>query len=316
MGKAFCASTSDVDPAERIAFWNAGSSRIGGATAIALSDVFDAEVAFRRLSDLVAYRLSSTPHRVKVNLPGGGRQKMLRLRYQQSGVSTVFYGHRQLELRPGDWMILSPQVLHAAINKGDASQLWLQIPCDNLSDQEMQAALALGPKLYMDKKLDGALHECLEHAVETPGEFSQQGEQELASQMFDLFRRVLNRVPQGRSQSSGSEVTVGRARDYIEKNIHDPDLSVEQIAKALGCTPRYIHKAFEGSESVSRYIWSRRLDMCRQRLEKQPQKSQSLTDLAFAFGFSSSSHFSRTFRDRFGTSPSMFQAQVLRGQTG
>ena len=54
--------------------------------------------------------------------------------------------------------------------------------------------------------------------------------------------------------------------------------------------------------TVSDYIWRARLLNCRQELETQYHKT--ITDVAFSWGFSSSSHFSRVFRKYFGIVPS------------
>jgi AraC-like DNA-binding protein len=54
--------------------------------------------------------------------------------------------------------------------------------------------------------------------------------------------------------------------------------------------------------TVSDYIWRARLQHCRHELETQGGKT--ITDVAFSWGFSSSSHFSRVFRKYFGIVPS------------
>ena len=56
--------------------------------------------------------------------------------------------------------------------------------------------------------------------------------------------------------------------------------------------------------TVSDYIWRARLLNCRQELETQGGKIKTITDVAFSWGFSSSSHFSRVFRNYFGIAPS------------
>jgi AraC family transcriptional regulator, positive regulator of tynA and feaB len=60
---------------------------------------------------------------------------------------------------------------------------------------------------------------------------------------------------------------------------------------------------------VSDYIWRARLLHCRQELE-EAQGRKTITDVAFSWGFSSSSHFSRVFRKYFGIVPSA----ILKGQ--
>ncbi len=61
--------------------------------------------------------------------------------------------------------------------------------------------------------------------------------------------------------------------------------------------------------TVSDYIWRARLQNCRQELE-EAQGRKTITDVAFSWGFSSSSHFSRVFRKYFGIVPS----SILKAQ--
>ena len=94
-----------------------------------------------------------------------------------------------------------------------------------------------------------------------------------------------------------------RAQGFIREHLRDPDLCIDQISTALGCTKRYLHMLFsDRGMTVSDYIWQARLQHCRQELETQAGKT--ITDVAFSWGFSSSSHFSRVFRKYFGIVPS------------
>jgi len=103
--------------------------------------------------------------------------------------------------------------------------------------------------------------------------------------------------------SSGPVAMYVRAQVFIREHLRDPDLSIDQISAALGCTKRYLHMLFsDRGMTVSDYIWQARLQNCRQELEAQGGKT--ITDVAFSWGFSSSSHFSRVFRKYFGIVPS------------
>src|SRR5215467_16408522 len=100
-----------------------------------------------------------------------------------------------------------------------------------------------------------------------------------------------------------------RAQAFIHDHLRDPDLSIDQISMALGCTKRYLHMLFsERGITVSDYIWRARLQNCRQELETHGGKT--ITDVAYSWGFSSSSHFSRVFRKSFGIAPS----SILKAQ--
>lgn len=312
MGAAFTASTSAIAPSERISFWNAGSGKFGGVKAVALSETFDAEVTSRRIGELTLFSLRSTPHRVTANALGFDRdeQTPLRLRYQQSGKSTIVQGRRTYELHAGDWTLIDPRFPHTASSEDDASHLWLQIPCGKLDPNELWLARSQYGPLPMCGRIGSILEDYMRYSLEAPEAMSSGAERDLADTMITMFRRSLAKIAERIPPKSARQETAWLIRAYIDRNLHDPELSVDRIAGAIGCTPRYVHKAFEGRESVCRYIWNRRLDLCRQHLEKQSRRNMTLTALAFDHGFNSSSHFSRSFRERFGTSPSAYLATV------
>jgi AraC family transcriptional regulator, positive regulator of tynA and feaB len=96
-----------------------------------------------------------------------------------------------------------------------------------------------------------------------------------------------------------------RVKAYIEAKLADPKLSVERIADACSISVRGLHRHFaeDPAGSVSRYVWQRRLIRCAEALRDPSQAHRSITDVCFSCGFSSSSHFSRLFKDRFGVPP-------------
>jgi len=100
-----------------------------------------------------------------------------------------------------------------------------------------------------------------------------------------------------------------RVKAYIEANLADPNLSVEQIAHACSISVRGLHRHFaeDPAGSVSHYLWQRRLIRCAEALRDPSQAHRSITDVSFSYGFSSSSHFSRLFKDRFGVPPARYR---------
>ena len=114
-----------------------------------------------------------------------------------------------------------------------------------------------------------------------------------------------------------------RVKAYIEANLADPELSVEQIAQACSISLRVLHRHFaeDPAGSASRYLWKRRLIRCAEALRDPSQAHRSITDVCFSHGFSSSSHFSRLFKDQFGVPPVhyrvglAFPLRVIRDQS-
>ena len=89
-----------------------------------------------------------------------------------------------------------------------------------------------------------------------------------------------------------------RVKAYIEANLGDPELSVEQIAHACSISVRALQRLFaeDPAGSVSHHLWQRRLIRCAEALRDPIQAHRSITDVCFSYGFSSSSHFSRLFK--------------------
>ena len=103
-----------------------------------------------------------------------------------------------------------------------------------------------------------------------------------------------------------------RIRAFIHRNLADPDLTIERIAERMQCTKRYLHKVFsDEGETLNQYIWAQRLELCRKHLSRAELAGKSITEIAFACGFSNAAHFSRSFRARFGQPPRAFRRAAL-----
>jgi len=102
-----------------------------------------------------------------------------------------------------------------------------------------------------------------------------------------------------------------RVKEFVLNNLCDPMLTVERVAQAVGLSVRYVHKLFEG-ESAGLMHWAiaKRLEYCRQRLGDPRYVNRRVSDIAYEAGFNDMAHFSRSFRRRFGTSPTQARPDV------
>ena len=127
----------------------------------------------------------------------------------------------------------------------------------------------------------------------------------IAAMTWDALREQIETPPMiGRRD----ELSM-RVKTYIEAKLADPELSIERIAHACNISVRGLHRLFaeDPAGSVSRYLWQRRLIRCAEALRDPSQAHRSVTDVCFSYGFSSSAHFSRLFKDRFGVPPSGYR---------
>jgi AraC family transcriptional activator of tynA and feaB len=104
--------------------------------------------------------------------------------------------------------------------------------------------------------------------------------------------------------SSGRAVALFRVRMAIESHLSDPTLDPEAVASAAGVSVRYANGLLaEQGMSLERLIVSRRLERCRRALEDPTQRQRTISEIAYAWGFSDLSHFDRRFKAAYGLSP-------------
>ncbi len=105
-------------------------------------------------------------------------------------------------------------------------------------------------------------------------------------------------------QSTLRDARLFRVKQYIDAHLDDPELSPTLIAQANCISVRYLHSLFEPQgTTVFQYVIKERLLHCRRDLSNPLMSRRTITDIAFSWGFQSSTHFSRRFRDEFGMSP-------------
>ena len=102
---------------------------------------------------------------------------------------------------------------------------------------------------------------------------------------------------------------VTKANACISDNLHDAELSVEHVARAVGISAGHLQQLYRATTglSVAQSILARRLANCRKELADPSLTKQSVTSIAFRWGFSESSSFSRAFHRAFGVSPRQFR---------
>ncbi|OPC77368.1 AraC family transcriptional regulator [Embleya scabrispora] len=94
------------------------------------------------------------------------------------------------------------------------------------------------------------------------------------------------------------------AKRYIDHHLHDPRLDAGRVAGALGVSVRHLSRIFTAEGiTPARYILTRRLESARAQLVDPASPTPNIADVAHRWGFSSQSHFTRVFREHFGTTP-------------
>jgi AraC-like DNA-binding protein len=99
----------------------------------------------------------------------------------------------------------------------------------------------------------------------------------------------------------------------IEQRLSDGSLTVAALAARHGISGRYLHKLFEDEEmTYSQFVLDRRLTLAYRRLRHPRFVTRTISSIASDTGFGDLSYFNRTFRRRYGITPS----EARRGNTG
>ena len=101
---------------------------------------------------------------------------------------------------------------------------------------------------------------------------------------------------------SSDQVLIEKVTRIINENIDNPELNVEMLADGVGMSRVHMHRKLKEltNQSARDFIRTIRLQQAANLLTSQ---KLSVSEVAYALGFSNLSHFSNSFREFFGLSP-------------
>ena len=134
-----------------------------------------------------------------------------------------------------------------------------------------------------------------------------------------LFRALIELVAvalsrHSRAGAAESDSLAGATTLAVKRAIHrrlrEPGLSVADVAESVGISERYVHKLLARSgSSFTDYVIGNRLDGAARDLGNPAMAARAIGAIAFDWGFSDLSHFTRRFKQRFGCRPRDWRAR-------
>jgi len=194
--------------------------------------------------------------------------------------------------------------------KGNVRSFYLELPREAFSQRFAHGKAPLAAGLNTTRGLGRIATEfCATLAAES-AHIAAHRRSGIADSLMDLLAQAFQASNED-EPAEDSTVKAARLRaiqHWILQHLGDNDLTLERIAAANGVSLRYLHLLFKsGDDTVSEWILAARLQRAYERLARG--EGRSITDVAYAVGFNSSSHFLTRFRQRFGTTP----RDVIRG---
>lgn len=233
----------------------------------------------------------------------------IKLLVQTDGSASLAQGGLHAPVSADALVIYDPRRPYMLTNSTPVRQLLLQLPRHTLSHAILDKltrpftahAEHDGMCRILLSLMDSTMHE-IDHLDEAR-------RSSVGQTMVDLVRTMIGTdLQRARPAANPLDLLLRRIKEFIEINLERPDLSVTMIARRMGCSVRYIYRAFEVEHlTPSDYIWDLRLQKAAAQLRDAGGYAGEISGIAFALGFSSSAHFSRAFRHRYGVSPSQWR---------
>jgi AraC-like DNA-binding protein len=137
---------------------------------------------------------------------------------------------------------------------------------------------------------------------------------QVASHLTDLVALALGATGDSAEVARGRGLRAARLsaiKADIVANLAGPDLAIAAVAARHGVTPRYVGMLFESEgSSFTDFVLEQRLYRAHRMIADPRHADRMISAIAFASGFGDLSYFNRTFRRRFGVTPSEVRARA------
>jgi AraC-like DNA-binding protein len=134
------------------------------------------------------------------------------------------------------------------------------------------------------------------------------GQQLIARHMVDLIALLLSTgkdETELAAQRGYSEARLQLIQARVLECLPDDSLSIASVAKHFGLSPKQVQRLFERiGTTFTEFVLEQRLLLAHRLLSSSGNRHDKIGTIAYAAGFGDLSYFNRTFRARFGMTPS------------
>jgi AraC-like DNA-binding protein len=223
---------------------------------------------------------------------------------QLTGSSMVVQGGREAVLHPGGLVIYDSTAPYALLNDSGMTGEFFRIPHSALAMPHNMIREACAVSLSPGHPLTSLTNDYLRRLAADPEILTIPNGDLVGHPSIELVRAVIAthlRAVKFAADPLAATVQL-RILEYARNHLSDPQLCAEQIAAAHYISVRHLYKVLaESGISLADWIRTRRLEACRQELERT--SSTTVATIARRHGFSNMSSFSRAFRAEYGLSP-------------
>ncbi len=270
-------------------------------------DGFRGQMRSRVLDRMSVVEVTATSHEVHRTpaLIAQAGERYFKLNLQLEGTGLLIQDNREALLQPGDLAIYDTNRPYTLAFEERARMMVVMFPCDALALPANYIEQLAAVTMAGSAGLSGIVGQFIRQLSENLEILSGPSGSRLAVNALDLVSTMLHAemdiAPDRMKPQALLAVSV---REYIEANLSDPLLSPASIAAAHFISTRHLHNVFhESGSTVANWIRSQRLEGVARELRDPLLAGESVSAVAARWGFIDAAHFSRTFREAFGMSP-------------
>lgn len=264
----------------------------------------------RRLR-FAAWRFS--PHRTSSSYSGLPESSRLLVTLQMEGTAHLSQDGRDSHLGPGDLCLIDPTrpfTIETTEMRTHSLYLEREAVRAALPDIDLLTARTIDGQSGTGAMFTALVNEMFKLAPtldeDTADAIAEALPYNLAAALTSLQREPMT------SSSRLKLHHMRRIRRYTRERLRDHKLDAKAIAEGVNLSPRYVYDLFAGgAEPLMKWVWSERLEHCRRDLASPVLQSRSISEIAYGWGFSDISHFSRSFRQRFAVAPRDWRKRAL-----
>jgi AraC family transcriptional regulator, positive regulator of tynA and feaB len=311
------ATTAHIPVREKFAYWHdVVSHNLMDLDYQLVGDRFDATFRATPIGDLHLCRIEASPHQAERSNGGISRSTSADLvfNFVLSGSLTAEQDDRVAHLRVGDGALCDAERPYRLRSDVDFDLACIRIPRQIFASRVGHLQRLSACNFSDHSELASMVFVYLSGLVDRAPTLGEDARLMIGGNFAELLVAMVAEFAQA-EQPSLSEyrgLALMRVKAIVERSLSDAKTTPATIAAELKLSQRYINQLLEAEgTSLSRYIWTRRLDCSEEQLRNSALRGRSVSQIAMDNGFNDLSHFSKAFRNRFGAPPRDYRRACL-----